>query len=138
MGISSWPFFDDHQINIASNVLASGQVNSWTGKETRAFEKEFAASCGGGQAIAMANGSLSLSAAYLAVGLGRGDELITTPRTFIATASSAVLLGAKPIFADVDQDSGAITASTIAPLIGPRTKAISVVLGRWPPTCMLF
>ena len=81
----------------------------------------------------MANGSLALSAAYLAVGLGQGDELITTPRTFIATASSAVLLGAKPVFADVDPDSGAITAATIAPLITPRTKAIAVVhLGGWP------
>ena len=81
----------------------------------------------------MANGSLALSSAYLAVGLGQGDELITTPRSFVATASSAVLLGAKPIFADVDSNSGAITAETIAPLITPRTKAISVVhLGGWP------
>jgi dTDP-4-amino-4,6-dideoxygalactose transaminase len=81
----------------------------------------------------MANGSLALSAAYLAIGLGQGDELITTPRTFIATASSAVLLGAKPVFADVDPQSGAITAPTIASLITPRTKAIAVVhLGGWP------
>ena len=81
----------------------------------------------------MANGSLALSAAYLAIGLEAGEELITTPRTFIATASSAVLLGAKPVFADVDLESGAITAATIAPLISPRTKAISVVhLGGWP------
>ena len=69
----------------------------------------------------------------MSVGLGPGDELITTPRTFIATASSAVLLGAKPVFADVDPDSGAITAATIEPLITSRTKAISVVhLGGWP------
>lgn len=53
----------------------------------------------------MANGSLALAAAYLAMGLGPGDELITTPRSFIATASSAVLLGAKPVFAYVDPDS---------------------------------
>lgn len=133
MAISSWPFFDDHQIATASKVLASGQVNTWTGEETRSFEKEFALWCGSRHAIALANGSLALSAAYLAVGLGRGDELITTPRTFIATASSAVLLGAKPVFADVDPDSGAITAATIEPLITTRTKAISVVhLGGWP------
>lgn len=68
----------------------------------------------------MANGSLALSAAYQAIGLGPGDELITTPRTFIATASSAVLLGVRPVFADVDADSGAITAATIAPLIPPH------------------
>ena len=81
----------------------------------------------------MANGSLALSAAYLAIGLGSGDEVITTLKIFIATASSAVLLGAKPVFADVDPDSGSITAETIAPLITSRTKAIVVVhLSGWP------
>jgi dTDP-4-amino-4,6-dideoxygalactose transaminase len=114
-------------------VLASGKVNTWTGQDTTAFEQEFAQWCGTAHAIAMANGSLALSAAYLAMGLGPGDELITTPRTFIATASSAVLLGARPVFADVEAESGAITAETIAPLITPRTKVISVVhLGGWP------
>ena len=133
MTLAPWPQFDAVQIDAASRVLASGQVNTWTGNETRAFEQEFAYWCGSSQAIAMANGSLALSAAYLALGFGQGDELITTPRTFIATASSAVLLGAKPVFADVDPDSGAITAATIAPLITSRTKAIAVVhLGGWP------
>ena len=133
MTLPSWPHFDSDQIDVATRVLASGKVNTWTGGETKAFEREFAEWCGSRHAIAMANGSLALSAAYLAVGLGQGDELITTPRTFIATASSAVLLGAKPVFADVDPDSGAITAATIAPLITPRTKAITVVhLGGWP------
>ena len=81
----------------------------------------------------MANGSLALSAAYLSIGLRSGDELITTPRTFIATASSALLLNVRPVFADVDPSSGSITAETIAPLITSRTKAISVVhLGGWP------
>jgi len=131
--LAPWPHFDTEQIDAATYVLASGQVNTWTGGETKAFEQEFAAWCGSSHAIAMANGSLALSAAYLALGLGPGDELITTPRTFIATASSAVLLGAKPVFADVDPESGAITAATIAPLITPRTKAIAVVhLGGWP------
>ncbi len=131
--INSWPYFDSDQVDSVAHVLTSGKVNTWTGEETKAFEHEFAEWCGSSQAIAMANGSLALSAAYLAIGIGQGDELITTPRTFIATASSAVLLGAKPIFADVDADSGAITAATIAPLITTRTKAISVVhLGGWP------
>lgn len=131
--INSWPHFDSDQIDSATRVLSSGMVNTWTGNETKAFEREFAEWCGSSQAIAMANGSLALSAAYLSLGLGPGDELITTPRTFIATASSAVLLGAKPIFADVDPMSGAITAATISPLITPRTKAIAVVhLGGWP------
>tara|TARA_Y100001933_G_scaffold202168_1_gene203966 strand:+ start:11625 stop:12791 length:1167 start_codon:yes stop_codon:yes gene_type:complete len=131
--LPSWPQYDDRQVDAAVSVLSSGKVNTWTGEETSIFQAEFAAWCGSKDAIAIANGSLALSAAYLAIGLGEGDELITTPRTFIATSSSAVLLGARPVFADVDLNSGAITASTIAPLITPRTKAISVVhLGGWP------
>jgi dTDP-4-amino-4,6-dideoxygalactose transaminase len=133
VSLASWPQFDADQIDAASRVLSSGNVNVWTGNETKVFEQEFSSWCGTSHAIAMANGSLALSAAYLAIGLGPGDELITTPRTFIATASSAVLLGAKPVFADVDSESGAITAATIAPLINQRTKAIAVVhLGGWP------
>ena len=131
--LARWPFFGCDQIDAATRVLSSGDVNTWTGEETKAFEREFADWCGSNQAIAMANGSLALSAAYLAVGLSQDDELITTPRSFIATSSSAVLLGAKPIFADVDPDSGAITVESIAPLITSRTKAIAVVhLGGWP------
>ena len=131
--LAPWPQFGDDQIAAAASVLASGQVNSWTGTETNAFEEEFASWCGCRHAIATANGSLALSSAYLSIGIGLGDELITTPRTFIATASSAVLLGAKPVFADVDADSGAISAATIEPLITTRTKAIAVVhLGGWP------
>ena len=131
--LAPWPQFGDDQIVAAASVLASGQVNSWTGTETNAFEEEFASWCGCRHAIATANGSLALSSAYLSIGIGIGDELITTPRTFIATASSAVLLGAKPVFADVDAESGAISAATIEPLITTRTKAIAVVhLGGWP------
>jgi dTDP-4-amino-4,6-dideoxygalactose transaminase len=131
--LASWPHFDSLQLDAATRVLLSGKVNAWTGQETKAFEQEYAAWCGCSHAIAIANGSLALSSAYLALGLGPGDEIITTPRTFIATAASAVLLGVKPVFADVDPDSGAITASSISPLITPRTKAISVVhLGGWP------
>ena len=128
-----WPSFDSEQIQVATSVLASGKVNAWTGAETKLFESEFSSRMGCKHSLAIANGSLALSAAYLSIGLSKGDEIITTPRTFIATASSAVLLGAIPLFADVDAASGAITAATIAPLITPRTKAISVVhLGGWP------
>ena len=133
MNISSWPQFDPDQIQAASSVLGSGLVNSWTGPETKLFESEFASWCGCDYAVAVANGSLALSSAYLSIGIHPGDEIITTPRTFIATASSAVLLGAKPVFADVDRDSGAITAVTIEPLITSSTKAICVVhLAGWP------
>lgn len=69
MNISDWPHFDSEQIASASRVLASGYVNAWTGHQTFSFEKEFAAWCGCNKAIAVSNGSLALSAAYLAIGL---------------------------------------------------------------------
>jgi len=133
VGISTWPEFDSEQINAVVNVLQSGKVNSWTGEETKLFEKEFASWCGTNHAVAVSNGSVALSLAYEAIGLGEGDEIITTPRTYVATSSCAALLGAKPIFADVCPRSGLITPDTIKPLINSKTKAISVVhLAGWP------
>lgn len=131
--INRWPYFDQEQIKKVQEILISGNINYWTGSEGKKFESEFADFCGSEYAIALANGSLALSAAYLSIGIKKGDEVITTPRTFIATASSILLLGAKPVFADVDLDSGNITSETILPLINKKTKAISVVhLGGWP------
>ena len=133
MNIPPWPYFDEKQINTVSNVLRSGKVNYWTGEETKNFEKEFARWSNNNYAIALANGSLALSSAYLALKIGEGDEVITSPRTFVATSSSICLLKAKPIFADVDLNSGNITARSIEPLITKKTKAISVVhIGGWP------
>ncbi len=131
--LNSWPIFDEKQIEIAVSVLKSGKVNSWTGEQTKLFEKEFALYHNSSYAIALANGTLALQSAYSSLDLSEGDEFITTPRTFIATSSAGVLLGAKPIFADVDFNSGLITAKTIEPLITKKTKAISVVhLAGWP------
>ncbi len=104
MKISNWPYFDSDQINAVTKILSSGKVNAWTGDECKLFEKEFANFSNSKYAIAMANGSLALWAAYRAIGIKKDDEIITTPRTFIATTSSLLLLGAKPIFADVDGD----------------------------------
>ena len=131
--LSRWPSFGEDELSAVSNVLSSGNVNYWTGTETKYFEKEFSQYTSIPYSIAVANGSLALSSCYLAAGLKPGDEVITTPRTFIATASSLVLLRVKPIFADVDHDSGCITAQSIEPLITSKTKAISVVhLSGWP------
>lgn len=128
-----WPAFDEHQVEAAADVLRSGRINQWTGQEVSAFEAEYAAHLGRRRAVALMNGSVALELALKAAGIGPGDEVITTPRTFIATAGAVVLQGAKPVFADVDRASGNITADTIAPLINARTKAIIVVhLGGWP------
>jgi dTDP-4-amino-4,6-dideoxygalactose transaminase len=128
-----WPHFAPDEIEAAAKVLQSGKVNYWTGQEGRLFEREFADYVGTKHAIALHNGTVALELALYAMGVGEGDEVITTPRTFIASASAAVMRGARPVFADVDPESGLITAETIERVITPRTKAIIVVhLAGWP------
>ena len=128
-----WPFFDHDEIAAVSAVLQSGNVNYWTGEEGRLFEKEFAASIGVNYAVAVMNGSVALEAALMALNIGDGDEVIVTPRSYIASASCAVMRGAKPVFADVDRDSQNITADTIKKVITSRTRAIIAVhLAGWP------
>ena len=133
MKLSPWPFYDDEQVSNVSKILKSGKVNYWTGDQGKIFEKEFSEKFDAKYSVALANGSLALSCAYLALDLKKGDEIITTPRTFIATSMAAINLGAKPIFADVDINTGCINHLTIESLITKKTKAISVVhLGGWP------
>ncbi len=133
MKISNWPNFSEEEISKVINILQSGKVNAWTGDEGKLFEKEFANFTNSEYAIAIANGSLALWSAYKALNLKHNDEIITTPRTFIATSSSALLQGIKTVFADVDRDSGAITTESVEKLITDKTKAISVVhIGGWP------
>ena len=114
-------------------VLESGKVNYWTGQEAREFEKEYAAAAACDHAIALCNGTSALELAIYALGIPAGSEIITTPRTFIASASCAVMRGCIPVLADVDPVSQNITAESIAKVITPRTKAIIAVhLAGWP------
>lgn len=130
---AKWPKYCKEEIESVKQVLYSGTVNYWTGEEGKLFEKEFSLWNGSRYSICIANGSLALLSAYMAIGIKQEDEIITTPRTFIATSSAIALLKALPIFADVDINSGAITADKIEPLITKKTKAISVVhIGGWP------
>ena len=131
--LASWPFFAKDEIAAVKRVLQSGKVNYWTGNEGRLFEKEFAASIGVKYAVAVMNGTVALEAALMALGIGKGDDVIVTPRSFIASASCAVMRGAKPVFADVDRESQNITAATIEKVITRRTRAIIAVhLAGWP------
>jgi dTDP-4-amino-4,6-dideoxygalactose transaminase len=130
---AAWPHFDADEIEAAASVLRSGKVNYWTGQEGRLFETEFAQSVGTKYAICVANGTVALELALQALGIGRGDEVITASRTFIASASCIVMRGARPVCVDVDRDSQNITAETIRRAITPRTKAIIAVhLAGWP------
>ena len=124
---SPWPSFTQDEADAVSRVVLSNKVNYWTGTEGREFEKEFATWTGSKYAIALGNGTLALDIALKALNVGEGDEVITTPRTFLASASSIVTAGAAPVFADVDLNSQAITAESIKAVLTPKTKAVIVV-----------
>jgi dTDP-4-amino-4,6-dideoxygalactose transaminase len=133
MNLISWPRFDQDEIDAVAAVLASGKVNYWTGEEGRLFEKEFASFAETEYAVAVSNGTVALDLALIALEIGSGDEVVVTSRTFLASASSIVTVGAKPVFADVDRDSQNITAKSIQAVLSSRTKAIMCVhLAGWP------
>lgn len=128
-----WPHFEEDEIEAAAAVLRSGKVNYWTGEEGRLFEKEFARTVDTKYAICVANGTLALELALEALGVRAGDEVITTSRTFIASASCVAMRGAKPVCVDIDRESQNITVETIRRAITSRTRAIIAVhLAGWP------
>lgn len=130
---SPWPCFTQEEAAAVERALLSNRVNYWTGTEGRDFEKEFAAWAGTQHAIALANGTVALDLALKAFDIGPGDEVIVTPRTFLASVSCVVTAGATPVFADVDRDSGNLTAQTISATVTPNTKAVICVhLAGWP------
>jgi len=134
-----WPSFTEEEVAAVSRVLRSSRVNYWTGEECRDFEREFAQWAECDHAIAVANGTVALDLALHGLGIGAAnggdstDEVIVTPRTFLASVSCVVNAGARPVFADVERDSGNLSASTIEACLTPQTKAIIVVhLAGWP------
>jgi dTDP-4-amino-4,6-dideoxygalactose transaminase len=128
-----WPSFTAEEADSVISILLSNRVNYWTGGEGRLFEKEFAAFAGTDHAVALANGTVALDVALKALGIKPGDEVVLTPRTFIASASCVVMAGARPVFADVDRDSQNITVETIRRVLSPHTRAVVCVhLAGWP------
>ena len=130
---SPWPSYTQEEADAVSRVLLSNRVNYWTGQECREFEREFAEFSGTGYAVAVANGTVALDLALKALGIGAGDEVIVTSRTFLASVTCVVNAGAWPVFADVDADCQGVSAETVAPLVNDNTKAIIAVhLAGWP------
>src|SRR5690554_3686816 len=111
--IASWPCFSSEEVEAVSAIITSNKVNFWTGDIGRKFEREYASWTNVKHAIALANGTVALDLALQALGIGPGGEVIVTPRTFIASVSSVVTIGATPVFADVELDSGNISPRTI-------------------------
>lgn len=130
---SPWPSYTEEEAESAKNILLSNKVNYWTGNEGKDFEKEFAAYTNSKYAIALSNGTVALELALYSLEIGNGDEVIVTPRTFLASASAIVMVGATPVFAEVDPYSQNITADTIKDVLTAKTKAIITVhLAGWP------
>jgi len=132
-GLPSWPLFEPDELAAVDSVLRSGRVNYWTGDQCKLFERAWSDYHGGIHSLAMANGSLTLEVALRVLGVGKGDEVIVTPRSYIASAMSVILVGARPVFADVDAESGNITAASVEVVRTPRTKAcLPVHIAGWP------
>lgn len=128
-----WPIYDERQIADVCNVLRSGDVNAWTGPHVRAFEQAYEQYLGIRHAIALANGTVALDLALYALDLQPGDEVIVTPRSFIASAACVVMAGGRAVFADIDAESQNITAESIGRCLSKRTKGIIAVhLAGWP------
>lgn len=128
-----WPSYTPAELEAVQKVLQSNKVNYWTGQEGREFEKEFSTFSGCQFAIALSNGTVALELALEALGIGPGDEVVVTPRTFLASVSCVARAGAVPVFADVDIHSQNITAETIGAVLSKKTRAILCVhLAGWP------
>jgi dTDP-4-amino-4,6-dideoxygalactose transaminase len=131
--LSPWPHYPQDEIDAASATLSSGKVNYWTGSLGKEFEAAYAKSVGRKHGLALSNGTVALELALRAFGIGPGDEVIVASRTYVASATCVMLLGAKPVFCDVDAHSGNMSPATIAPHITTNTKAIIPVhVGGWP------
>ena len=110
------------------DVFASAQFV--LGPAVSSFEKQFAAFCHTSEAIGTSSGTSALHLALLAAGVGPGDEVITVPFTFVATAAAIEYAGARPVFVDVEPDYWTMDPAKIEAAITPRTKAILPEIGR--------
>ncbi len=129
----TWPIFAPDEIAAVAEVLRSGEVNQWTGTTVHEFEKAFVRYVGAEYGLAVANGSVALELCLRALDIGPGDEVVVSPRSFVASAHCVRMVGASPVFADVDLDSGNITAAAVAAVLTLRSRAILPVhVGGWP------
>jgi dTDP-4-amino-4,6-dideoxygalactose transaminase len=119
------PMIGDEEKQAVLEVLDSGIIAQ--GPRVKAFEEAFAAMCGVQHAIATTSGTTALHTALLAYGIGPGDEVITSPFTFIASANSVLFVGGRPVFVDIDPRTFNIDPSLIEAAVTPKTKAIMPV-----------
>ena len=101
-----WPAYDEREIEAVTDVIRSRQWGGTPGTVVREFEKEFAAFCGAKYGICLTNGTAAIEVALRAVGVEPGDEVIVPPYTFIGTASAVAMIGAVPVFVDIEPGTG--------------------------------
>lgn len=119
------PVIGQAEREAVDRILASGHIAQ--GPEVAAFESDFAEAVGVEHAVAVSNGTVAIEIGLQALGIGPGDEVIVPSLTFIATANAVRRVGATPIFADIDPKTYCISPSTVAPLVGARTRAVLLV-----------
>ena len=116
------PVIGQDEVAAVSDVLMSGMLAQ--GEKAAEFEQKFAGYCGSAHAVAVNNGTAALHAALLAAGVGYGDEVIVPAFSFIAVATAVSMCGAKPVFADVDEQTFTICPDQVKERITPKTKAV--------------
>ncbi|WP_031160958.1 DegT/DnrJ/EryC1/StrS family aminotransferase [Streptosporangium roseum] len=116
---------DERDIEGVLGVLTGDWLT--TGPAVGAFEAELAAWTGGVPCVSVTSGTAALHTAYAAAGVGPGDEVVTSPITFVATAATAAMLGARVVFADVEQDTANLDPAAVEAVTGPRTRAVAAV-----------
>ena len=130
---TGWPYYSKEEADKVKKVLLSNKVNYWTGTEGREFEREFALFTGSKYAVALSNGTVALELALAALNVSSNDEVLVTSKSFVASASSVVNVGATPIFCDILPNSQNIDPEDIEKKITDKTKAIICVhLAGWP------
>jgi dTDP-4-amino-4,6-dideoxygalactose transaminase len=128
-----WPQINDKMIEKVSDILKSGKLNQWNNPIVNEFGSKFAKYIGSNYGIPVFNGTVALELCIKTLDLKNGDEVIVTPRTFLASASCCTFYNITPKFVDVDLDSQNITLETIKSSITKKTKAVILVhLAGWP------
>lgn len=122
-----WPHYGRDEIDAVASVLRSGRVNYWTGDTVAEFEDAYAAYLGRAHAIALANGTLALEAALVALDIGPGDEVLVPARSFVASASCVLTRGATPRFVDLAADAQHVDVDSLEAARTPNTRAAVVV-----------
>ena len=133
MSLPPWPHHGIDEIDAVVAILQSGRTNQWTGSTVADFEQAFALKFSLNHALAVANGTVALEFALRGLGIGAEDDVLVSSRSFVASASMPLMVGAQPVFADIDLNSGNVTVETLEAARTPRTRcAIVVHLCGWP------